>query len=1189
MKATNKRLLSMLLTLSMVFTMLPAALAEGSDQESGQTDPTQTCTCEIKCTDGNVNAECPICAADIAGCTAEAPDADLTEGPDAVEQPGGEGTTLDGDTQNPPPSNDLPAEEPRDDEPTEDPDAGVAPTANEDAVAQIGDQTYETLEAAIAGVTDDQTIELVADVTINQAITIGAESAPKTFTLDLNDKTISAGAAIFVKFGSNVTIQDSKSNGEIVFSSGKLEIHGDSTYSNGAEPSASQAIRSTVTLKSGTLTNTASNSDAIVGMFGNGATFNMEGGSVINIYKKSNVDGAFAIAGNGSRIAGKDYGGIVLNISGGKVESAQDCAIYLPGYNDTEISGGIIEGWSGIEIDSGNLTISDEAVIRSTYEGDGTRKYKDTGDGNYNFGAALAIVSKGSQAATGYYGHMNIKIAGGTIESASYYAIDEYDLGYVQSKDKESIAYIDSFEITGGEISGEVGSVLSDNKTKFISGGTFSSDPSAYVDTENYSVTEADGKYTVQELTDVAEVNGTKYKTLAKAIENTNNATVTLLANVTENVVIPAGKTVTIDLNGNTITNVNKDTIENNGTLTINGEGTVDNVSHAMAALFNNGTATLNGGAFTRSKENGQNTTTSGGNSYYNIVNHGTLTINDSVTVNQDGHYSSLIENGYYSYNGKDSQPKDPRSNYISGGVTSAKPEMNITGGSFSGGLNTVKNDDGGILNISGGTFENVSQAAFLNWHKATVTGGVFSIQGKAQAVVLNGGGNNDINAGELKVTGGYFSSEKPNFAAMNGTAAYLNGIEVSGGYFTSDPAKYLVDGKVSTVSDKAGYAFMVADKTDEIIPVKPVVDKPAVPKADELPNTIPADEKEEVATAAGTITAPEVADIANETAQNITDDEAAALKQAAVAQGLTVNDGDTATLYVTTFMEVEPKVYNPTTNELVLEITPKYNLVVSTAATADDIKEDNSQVIGDAQELKVDQPVKISMELPSSFTVDAGTKIYVQHEKNDVTYVYEATVTEVNGKKMISFVNPHGFSTFTVTTAAPAAQIGSTSYATLQNAVDAVADGETIKALADGSATVSESKTFMIDTNKDGGGNYDISITVGSKYKLRERTENGVTTYTVTRKSSSSSSSGSSSSSSKTYSVSKASSIKNGSITVSPKNAEEGDTVTITVKPDSGYALDELTVTDQDGDPVKRLTRATASTPSRCPIPGGN
>lgn len=44
----------------------------------------------------------------------------------------------------------------------------------------------------------------------------------------------------------------------------------------------------------------------------------------------------------------------------------------------------------------------------------------------------------------------------------------------------------------------------------------------------------------------------------------------------------------------------------------------------------------------------------------------------------------------------------------------------------------------------------------------------------------------------------------------------------------------------------------------------------------------------------------------------------------------------------------------------------------------------------------------------------------------------------------------------------------------------------------------------------------------------------------------------------------------ENGTITVSPENAAEGDKVTITVTPDEGYELDTLTVKDKDGNEIK-------------------
>ncbi|MGF0007142.1 S-layer homology domain-containing protein [Eubacteriales bacterium SGI.150] len=64
-------------------------------------------------------------------------------------------------------------------------------------------------------------------------------------------------------------------------------------------------------------------------------------------------------------------------------------------------------------------------------------------------------------------------------------------------------------------------------------------------------------------------------------------------------------------------------------------------------------------------------------------------------------------------------------------------------------------------------------------------------------------------------------------------------------------------------------------------------------------------------------------------------------------------------------------------------------------------------------------------------------------------------------------------------------------------------------------------------------------------------------------------SSSGSGGSSTPTYSVT-AASTKNGTVSVSPKNASKGDTVTITVKPDKGYELDTLKVLDKNGDRIK-------------------
>ena len=152
--------------------------------------------------------------------------------------------------------------------------------------------------------------------------------------------------------------------------------------------------------------------------------------------------------------------------------------------------------------------------------------------------------------------------------------------------------------------------------------------------------------------------------------------------------------------------------VEQGATLTINGEGTVDNVTHAKSALVNYGEVVLNNGVtLERSSEKGTlSPYSNGGNSYYTILNDkgATMTINNA-TVKNSGGYSSAIRNG------GDSKCND-------------ESHLTIKDGNFSGGLNAVKNDELGILTINGGTFSNSSQYVVMNWHKAVINAGTFSI-----------------------------------------------------------------------------------------------------------------------------------------------------------------------------------------------------------------------------------------------------------------------------------------------------------------------------------------------------------------------------------------------------------------------------------------------------------------------------
>ena len=288
----------------------------------------------------------------------------------------------------------------------------------------------------------------------------------------------------------------------------------------------------------------------------------------------------------------------------------------------------------------------------------------------------------------------------------------------------------------------------------------------------------------------VASVDGTEYPTLQEAINNANGKTVTLLSNTTESVTIPEGTTIELDLGTFTLTNEDaKDTITNNGNLTVVGTGTVDNVSHQKTALLNNGVAMLSSGTFNRSKEAGTGADASGNNSYYTIVNHGTMTIQEGTTVMQNGKFSSLLENGWYNGN-QNTSKKDS--------------VLIIEGGHFTGGLNTIKNDDYGKLTIQGGLFENVAQAALLNWNSAEIEGGTFKVDSSSNSVVLNGYADASMDKGSLKVSGGTFSGTAVALSTMGGSQN-SGTIELTGGTFEGDVVlRGTTYGGSLTISEKA-------------------------------------------------------------------------------------------------------------------------------------------------------------------------------------------------------------------------------------------------------------------------------------------------------------------------------------------------------------------------------------------------
>lgn len=392
--------------------------------------------------------------------------------------------------------------------------------------------------------------------------------------------------------------------------------------------------------------------------------------------------------------------------------------------------------------------------------------------------------------------------------------------------------------------------------------------------------------------------------------------------------------------------------------------------------------------------------------------------------------------------------------------------------------------------------------------------------------------------------------------------------LTIYGGHYTVDPSAYLATGYAAAASNKDGYVYQVVEASEapaEVVPEAPKVEN-KLPEdasqedqqlADEISGALQGDdnkvsiEEDVMKAAAGTVASQ----------NTVTTDQG---KQALENGNISVSDRDTVTIVVQPYLDVTlTKATSGIEKDFTVDITPMYCTIATT--DVDNIvvegEKANAVVIGTPEELKISKTVTVTIPLPTDFVASGTDKLYVHHQKNGVQYVYEGEVVD----NTLTFTNPHGFSLFTITSAAPQAQIGDVNYATLQDAVNMVENHQTITLLADGSATVSREVAFKISEN-----GFRAEIAAGTGYKL---TQNG-DTYTITEKATSSGGGAShpeagSTSSSDRYEITKPSKVENGSIKVSDSKAEKGDTVTITVMPDEGYELDKLAVYDKDGDKI--------------------
>lgn len=544
--------------------------------------------------------------------------------------------------------------------------------------------------------------------------------------------------------------------------------------------------------------------------------------------------GIFCVATNAGDQA---YYGVTINIADSSLTAAaenyDDCAIMMNVSGSLNIENSVITGdRQGLFVRAGDVTVVDSEIVLTgnwaAQEANDDNKYHDEDWQSGNEAPSAAIVA-GNRNGT-YFADANVTIENSTITAPESVpaipAIYADATNEPQGTAEES--YSSDVSISGAEtsVTGSIVNNATDGDGKSIeiavTGGTFTADVTEYIPEGTILTQDESGNIVEDENrvdSAVAEAGGVKYTTLQGAIDvAAKGDTVTMLAGAEEDITIAEGQDITLDLNGNTLTNESDHTITNSGTLTITdtvGGGTVDNITHGKGALVNYGTATLNGGTFTRSQEAGTyEPNNANGNSWYTLKNYGYLTINEGATVttrlsdgeNAVGGYSSLIANGYQN-------STDYTNNNGLVTVTENVATIVINGGTFSGGINTLKNDEGSTATINGGVFTNVTQAAVLNWNNLTINGGTFNDENDNVDAVITGCWESDIGSnGVTVIEGGTFNG------AVTSISGYSEGIdyEISGGTFSEAfDSSYVADGSVLYTTD--GDSFTVGTDDEAI------------------------------------------------------------------------------------------------------------------------------------------------------------------------------------------------------------------------------------------------------------------------------------------------------------------------------------------------------------------------------------
>ena len=606
----------------------------------------------------------------------------------------------------------------------------------------------------------------------------------------------------------------------------------------------------------------------------------------------------------------------------------------------------------------------------------------------------------------------------------------------------------------------------------------------------------------------MAQIGEKYYDTLAAAVNAAADGDkVTLLKDLDlGNDRITIKKAITLDLNGCKITGTNA-----TNTLWFEAEGITLQDSRGNGKVQNTGT---------------------GSNNIAIVVNGATTTayLKDGIV---SGNYAVFVQNGAKAV--------------IDGGKYTGTYGACTVGTNESASKTTLE------VNITGGTLTSDNNAAIAIYRLAKVDGQWTTNDNAALKNYRT----------SLNIKGGHFSGDNRK-GAFEVDSVAKDVIHISSGYFPSDPSAYVADGKAALPGTEPGYAFTVGDKVTTDVVVKPAAGDPVVDDS-KLPSMSDEDKTAITNVAASVKDDGVLVAAANSVVNTVTQEEKEDAEAALKAPGSGVEVQGDVTTYVQAYLDIKPTAYDDTNKTFTLDITPMYRVVASTAEQADKIVvvgeaeqgETANAVVLEGSEKKLTnlQTMTISITLPGSWSV-TNNQVYVQHKGHE----YVATVAG----NVATFTNPHGFSAFVVsTTPAAVAEVNGDRYMDLTDALNAAENGNTVTILKAPDANTNFSMSGDTRTIKvKNGTESNLTVTInGEKHENVKANESFEVKYTRP------SSGGGSSSTTYAVNVEKA---KHGSVDSNRSRASSGTTVTLTVQPDNGYELDELTVTDKNGNELK-------------------